>query len=110
MVPKASKVSVCTWSSASMGLPFLVGPPLPKHFIHRDPHARREIERADAGRQDRHRDQPIAVSILKLGRQPAGFTAEDQDDAVRGTEPRVPDQPRRSGREEIRLAGGPALA
>src|SRR5687767_3674943 len=85
-------------------------PTLAKRLVDGDADAGREVERSNTRRQDWHRDKPIAISLVKLGRQPPGLTAEDQRDISADAERRVPYQSRRLGREEIRVAERRQLA
>ena len=53
---------------------------------------------------NRHRHEAIAIAFMELGRQSAGFAAEDEHGVVARTEGGVPQDARRFRREKERLA------
>lgn len=77
---------------------------LTKHLVDRYPHARRQIERTHVARQDRLGDKPIRESLVKIGRQSASLSPEDEHDATGITKWRVPEWSRGSGGQEPGLA------
>jgi len=77
---------------------------LPHHFIESERDRRRQIERPDMWRHDRHTHKPVSIALVQLRRQAGGLTAEDENNVARLTKWRVPEESLRLRRKEVRVA------
>src|SRR5690606_7815562 len=60
--------------------PPLRGAPLTQDLVECDADARRQIERAHAGRFDGHREKATTVAVVQFGRQASCFASEHEHD------------------------------
>jgi hypothetical protein len=55
---------------------------LTQHFIYRDAHRRRQVQRPDVPRHHRHEHETIAI-VVQIGWQAAALTPKSEDDILR---------------------------
>ena len=78
-------------------------PPLPKDFVRGNADGGRQVQRPHVGRDHRHADEAIAVAIVEVGGQAAGFPSEHEHDVLRSSERNIPERSRGASGEKIRL-------